>query len=388
VGFLAMGLSALWEAAGRLAGAAAGGMVTMLLASVNWFGRAEGAAWRVPDPPAWLLVCYAVTLILLSIIARTTSGASERAGAKRRVAVWLVTLGHAVAVIVVATYPFPAQLVPGQMEITVLDVGQGDAIFASLPDGRTLLVDGGGLFGTTRAGGFRTGLDIGEQVVSPYLWRRGIERLDVVALTHAHQDHLDGLRAVLANFRVGELWVTRDVDSPAYRALLETAVQRGVKVVHKRRGHFFNWGEASGLVLWPDPAESTTASGSNNDSLVLRLDFGRTSALLAGDIEQDVEAELALHGDPLDVDFLKVPHHGSRTSTTAGFVAGVSPQVVAISLSPTNPFGHPHAEVLARLQAAGARVWRTDRDGAVTFLSNGVTWQIRSYTGRSEGVSK
>jgi len=101
-----------------------------------------------------------------------------------------------------------------------------------------------------------------------------------------------------------------------------------------------------------------------------------------------VEAELALRGDPLDVDFLKVPHHGSRTSTTAGFVAGVTPQVAAISLSPTNPFGHPHPEVLARLPAAGARVWRTDRDGAVTFLSNGVTWHIRSYAGRSEEVRK
>lgn len=382
VGFLAMGLSAVWAALGNFAAGTTSGLLTMLLASVEWFDRAQWAAWRVPDPPLWLLAVYAGTLVLISIGARTAADAQSPPRTKPRLWVALAALAHAAMVLLVAVHPFPAQLARGQLEITALDVGQGDSIFAAFPDGRTLLVDGGGLFGTTRAGGFRTGLDIGEQVVSPYLWRRGMRRLDVVALTHAHQDHLDGLHAVLANFRVGELWVTRDVDSPAYRALLETAARRGVTVIHRQRGNSFSWGDVSGLVLWPDPSEGLGQPARNNDSLVLRLDFGRTSALLAGDIEQDVEAELVLRGDPLDVDFLKVPHHGSRTSTTTSFVAGVTPQAAAISLSPTNPFGHPHSDVMVRLQGAGARVLRTDRDGAVTFYSSGASWRVVAYAER------
>jgi competence protein ComEC len=286
--------------------------------------------------------------------------------------------------VLVATHPFSASLERGKLEITTLDVGQGDAIFAAFPDGRTLLLDGGGLFGTARAGGFRSGLDIGEQVVSPYLWSRGVRRLDVVALSHAHQDHLDGLHAVLENFRVGELWVGRDVASPAYRTLLETAARRGVPVVHLTRGHRFTWGEVRGALLWPERQEGPAAAAQNNDSLVLRLDFGGTSALLAGDIERDVERQLAAQGAMLDVDYLKVPHHGSRTSATREFMEAVTPQAAAISLSATNPFGHPHAEVLERLAAAGAGVLRTDRDGAITFRSDGKTWKATGYVPRRE----
>lgn len=375
LGFLSLALGAVWESAGALGGALVGGLAAMLLATVEWFSRAGWSAWRVPGPPLWLLAAHGAMLALLAASLR----------ARRRTAVWASALALAVTAALVATHPFPAALAGGKLEITTLDVGQGDAIFAAFPDGRTLLLDGGGLFGTPRMGGFRAGLDIGEQVVSPYLWSRGVRRLDALALSHAHQDHLDGLHAVLRNFQVGELWVGRDADSPAYRALLETAARRGVPVVHLARGDQFVWGAVRGTLLWPERQQSAPAAPArNNDSLVLRLDYGGTSALLAGDIERDVERELAARGWMLDVDFLKVPHHGSRTSATREFLQAVTPQAAAISLSATNPFGHPHPEVLARLAAGGARVLRTDRDGAVTFLSDGMTWSVRGFAAPPE----
>jgi competence protein ComEC len=280
--------------------------------------------------------------------------------------------------LLIATYPFSPQVEAGRLEVTVLDVGQGDALFIAFPDGRTLLEDGGGSYGASRMGGFRTGLDVGEQVVSSYLWSRGLKRLDAVALTHAHQDHLDGLHAVLENFKVGELWVGRDVALPGFEALLATAERRGVRIVHRHRGESFDWGGASGLVLWPEDT-TRTAEASNDDSLVLRLDFGRNSFLLPGDIQEPVEREMVLRDDPLDVDFLKVPHHGSRTSATGEFVAACTAAAAAISVGEFNPFGHPHREALERLNAPGLRLLRTDRDGAVTAVSDGTTLRVRTF---------
>ncbi len=376
LGFLTLALGAAWEWAGAVCGTVVGGLAAAMLAAVQWFSRAGWSVWRVPGPPAWLLIGHAAALVGLAAALR----------AKRRLWTWASAATLAVATALVATHPFPAAVEPGKLEITTLDVGQGDAIFAAFPDGRTLLLDGGGLFGTARAGGFRTGRDMGEQVVSPYLWSRGVQRLDVVALSHAHQDHLDGLHAVLENFRVSELWVGRDVASGAYRALLETAARRGVRVVHLGRGDEFAWGDVRGTVIWPETAGGLPPQGQarNNDSLVLRLDYDGTSALLAGDIERDVERVLVAEGARLDVDFLKVPHHGSRTSATREFIEAVTPRAAAISLSATNPFGHPHPEVLERLRAGGARVLRTDRDGAVMFVSDGKTWGVRGFVERRE----
>lgn len=372
VGFLALLGDALWSLLGAGAAKLLGWLIAALLASVNWFGQWSWAAYRIPGPPAWLLAGFFLSLALLSMAARR-----QDASWRRRWQIVLAILVAALAIGVV-THPFAPQGEPGRLEVTTLDVGQGDSLLVVFPDGRTLLIDGGGLFGVPRAGGFRTGLDIGEQVVSPYLWQRGLKRLDVVALTHAHQDHLDGLSALLQNFRVGELWVGRDVASPAFRELLHTAQARGVRIVHRRRGDSFTWGEVTGLVLWPEDS-TPAASAANNDSLVLRLEFGRTALLLPGDIEAAIEDELFARGDPLDAGFLKVAHHGSRTSTTPDFLLAVLPQVAVVSVSDNNPFGHPHAEVLDTLAAAGVRLFRTDRHGAITLLTDGTHLTASSY---------
>ena len=266
------------------------------------------------------------------------------------------------------------------LEVSVLDVGQGDSLFLAFPDGRTLLIDGGGAYSASRFGGMRTGLDIGESVVSPFLWQRGIRRLNAIALSHAHTDHLDGLNAILDNFLVQELWIGRTVNTVPFRGLLEHARARGVRIVERTRGESFSRGGVQGLVLWPED-RSEAAEASNNDSLVLWLTHGSRAFLLPGDIEKPIEADLVGRGDPLMSDVLKVPHHGSRTSATEPMLRAVQPRYAVISVGETNPFGHPHRDTLSRLSAAGVRALRTDVDGTVKFVCDGKTIRLTTFAG-------
>jgi len=366
-GFLALVLDAVWDWFGAVFAAVAGLLTQLLLGSVEALSTWRWAAYRVPGLPDWLLAAFYVSLALFMLLP------APRRRWKALCAAFLLALA-----LLSSTHPFAPRLTPGTLEVTVLDVGQGDAIFIAFPDGRTLLFDGGGSYGAGRVGGVRTGLDIGEQVVSQYLWERGIKRLDAIALSHAHLDHLEGLNAVLDNFRVQELWVGRAVQSPAYRALVDHARLRGTRVVNRTRGESFQWGGVTALVLWPEE-QASAEQVSNNDSLVLRLEHGTQALLLPGDIEKPVESELVARGDPLSAAMLKVPHHGSRTSTVDEFLAAIAPRFVVVSVGETNPFGHPHSLVLERLNTPVIRLFRTDLDGAVTFLSDGHTLRAWSY---------
>jgi competence protein ComEC len=262
--------------------------------------------------------------------------------------------------------------------VTVLDVGQGDSLFVTFPGGHTMLVDAGGTLGSFHAGGMRSGLDIGEDVVSPYMWSRGLKQIEVVALTHAHQDHLGGLPAILENFRVRELWVGRDIESAAYQQVVNLARQRGVRVLHRKQGDSFTRGIVSGSVLWPeDLTENQTAK--NDDSLVMRLTDGSQSILLPGDIERPSERKILAEDQAVGANFLKVAHHGSKTSTIEPFLSSSHPAFAAISVGRDNGFGHPSPEVVERLQAAGVRVYRTDRDGAITATTNGQTLAVTTF---------
>jgi competence protein ComEC len=384
LGFLTLAMTVVWSRMAFPLAKMLSFCTGLLLASVQWFTRWPRLTYRISGPPAWLVVLFFLTLICLAALARRIA-AKRRERAARRSMIpprdpfeWAAALALAVFAILVAVHPFAPRLSRGKLEVTVLDVGQGDSIFVAFPDGRTMLVDGGGQAGSEWVGGYRSSTDVGEEVVSPYLWSRGIKHLDVVALTHAHHDHLDGLHSVLANFNVGQLWVGRDEETPAFLNLLAEARARGIGIVSQIQGREFDWDGATGHVLWPADGSTVTAAA-NDNSLVMRIEDGGERFLLPGDIEKKVENELVAEKAPLAADFLKVPHHGSKTSSTDAFVGAVAPRVAVVSVGQGNQFGHPVDTVVERYTHAGTRFLRTDRDGAVTAITDGHDLLVRTF---------
>ncbi|HEX4643301.1 MAG TPA: DNA internalization-related competence protein ComEC/Rec2, partial [Candidatus Acidoferrales bacterium] len=347
------------------------GIVLIVLEEcVKWFAGWHGATYRVPGPSVAHMAAFVGLVVLLS------------AAIRLHWKFWRVSSVLAAllaAATIIATHPFPSRLASNRLEVTVLDIGQGDSIFVSFPQGRTMLVDGGGEIENFRSGGMRSGIDVGEDVVSPYLWSRGLKKIDIVALTHAHEDHLGGLPAIFENFRVGEFWVGRDINSAAYRQVLAAAQAHDVLVRHMKQGDSFSEDGVSGTVLWPDDLSERNAA-KNDDSLVVRLTDGTESFLLAGDIERPSERAILAEEQPVEVNFLKVAHHGSKTSTTDAFLSAAHPAFAAISAGRDNSFGHPSPEVTERLEAAGVRVFRTDRDGAITASTDGRTLRVSTFS--------
>jgi competence protein ComEC len=384
LGFLALVATFAWARLASLLAKALGFCTGLLLAIVEWFSRLPHVSYRIPGPPMWLWLAFFAAFVALAVAARAAAARRASRIVRRQLSPpiapgeWAAAIALVVLTVLVATHPFRPNLDRGKLEVSVLDVGQGDSIFAAFPGGRTMLIDGGGLPGSEWVGGYRSGTDVGEEVVSPYLWSRGLKRLDVVVATHADHDHLDGLYSVLENFRVRELWIGSDDPRPELQRLLAEARSRGVAIVHQSRGAEFNWQGAEGSVLWP-PADEPAGKIPNNNSLVLRLSDGSVHFLLTGDIEKQTEEELVAEGVPLDADFLKVPHHGSRTSSTQEFLAAVAPRVAVVSVGAANPFGHPAAEIVERYEHDGIRLLRTDRDGAVTALTGGQNLSVHAY---------
>jgi competence protein ComEC len=252
-----------------------------------------------------------------------------------------------------------------RLHVYFLDVGQGDAILVRAPDGRTILIDGG----PSPAALLN---EIGE--VLPF-WDRS---LDLVVLTHPDQDHLTGLIPLLDRYRIGQVLDVVEPGRGPYATLwLEAVTESEVPRTSAGRGARLPVGQLQVMILNPERNPTMDATRDDNSgSIVLRLDYGQTSALLAGDADQQAEDDMLTAGLPLAADVLKVGHHGSKFSSSAAFLAAVSPRVAVIQVGADNPFGHPDLEVLARL--AGSQVFRTDQKGRIDAISDGVRWRIET----------
>jgi competence protein ComEC len=330
---------------------------------VHLFGSIAFGDFRIAGPLLWQSAVFFGLVAAAIALAQLSTGSHKRW--QRRLACAALLLGA-----VAAVAPRPVEHPHDALLIEAIDVGQGDSLLLITPDGKTLLVDGGGFGGGPQQAA--QDYDIGEEVVSPALWARGIHHLDAVALSHAHSDHMGGVPSVLRNFNPDELWVGNNPPGEAYDALLEEAASLHVRVRSLRAGDGFSFGNSQIGVLAPLPGYVPKAEPGNNDSLVLHVGYGSTSVLLEGDAEAAVE-DAMLGENGLESTLLKVGHHGSLTSTRPEFLARVTPQFALISCGLRNRYGHPREEVLEELQKAHVRTFRTDTGGASCFVLDGKT---------------
>lgn len=267
-----------------------------------------------------------------------------------------------------------------ELEITFIDVGQGDCAIIRSPTGRTLLIDGGGVADKPQASN-----DIGRWVVVPALYRRGIDHIDAVIVSHQHDDHTGGLSEV-----IGQVPTDMILDCPAgeetrgHERLLEAAKDRNIKVRHARVGDTFDLGGGAwAQVLAPVLHLASTDDDCNNSSVVVRITYGRISFLFTGDIESDAQKALLTQMPNCANTVLKVPHHGSMDSADPAFLGAVHPAWAVISVGANNPFGHPHQVTLDMLRNQHIRTFRTDEMGDITMRTDGVNlsaeWSHRDH---------
>jgi len=363
LGFVAIFTGWRWVAA------MAGALLKWSAAIAEWHAHLE-PAWRVADPPLWIAVGFVASLVGLAVRHRLKPVPPKSASLQvshRLQPVTTKLCGTAALgfFVLLLWHPTHARIEPNTLELTAIDVGQGDSLLAVFPDRKIMIVDGGGVlqFGRTR----KVNLDIGEDVVSPYLWTRGIKHVDVIAVTHGHEDHAGGVGALIANFRPRELWI----GAKPLAKTLDAARRAGVPVIARRSGEAFEFGGARIEVISPPGDYVARSDPTNNDSLGMRITFGRRSFLLTGDMERPMELRALTDGEPLRADVLKVGHHGSKTSSTEPFLAAVGPSIAVISDGFENSFGHPHHDVLERLNQHHAAVLRTDEDGLITIRTDG-----------------
>ena len=326
--------------------------------------------WRVADPPLWLSIVFSAALLVLGIVVMRRS----------RWWTWASAMVVAVLFALVYWHPFPARVPGGELELTAIDVGQGDSLLVAFPSGKLMLVDGGGILAFGRRPKPR--IDIGEDVVSPYLWSRWIRKVDVIVMTHAHDDHAQGLPALIDNFHPSELWTGATAPSESWQAVESRARAHKIRIVAMRAKRSFEFGGARIEIISP-PADYVSGDApSNNDSLAMRVSYGQRSLLLTGDIEKAMEVRALAENEPLRADVLKVGHHGSNTSSTELFVEAVAPSLAVISDGFENSFRHPHPQVLERLRSHGIRILRTDSEGLTSIRTDGRKISVETFRAR------
>jgi competence protein ComEC len=369
-GMLSVALDAVWgrgaDATGMLAHLGAAGLVrsAALVEVVPW------VTYRLPPPHALAMAGY-----YAGWCARLAPGGRPSAArpwrSLRRVGAASVVLCGAWILVEPATLLAPGVL--GRLRVCVLDVGHGDAVLLQLPDRRSLLIDTGG---SMSEGSF----DVGGRVVAPALWALGTRRLDVLVVTHGDPDHAGGAASVVRDFRPREIWEGIPVPKLAVLQRLKAqAASAGIAWRERRAGDRIAFGGVSIAVHHPPPPDWERQQVRNDDSLVLELRYGDVSLALLGDVGRDVERDLPGAFRAARIRLVKVPHHGSATSSSEAFVAALHPTVALLSAGATTKIS---PDVLQRYRDAGAVIFRTDRDGAITLDTDGRSVTVKTFTGR------
>jgi competence protein ComEC len=261
--------------------------------------------------------------------------------------------------------------------VTFLDVGAGDAALIEFPHGQIMLVDGGGFMDES--------IDMGETVIAPFLYHKGISHVDYLVLSHPHKDHAGGLPFVAENFRVKELWLNGETGYfQSYSRLIRAAREKGIEKIYcSAKTSPINIDEVHIDFLSPESisikSSNSDQSDTNNSSLVMKLTFGAIKFLFCSDILQDTERRLTAEKAPVDATIIKAPHHGGVSSNAEEFIQAVSPEVAVFSCRSYGTLTLPHPDVIARYGKAGATIYRTDRDGAIIIETDGKTYRAQPY---------
>lgn len=354
-GAAAIGLGYLWTPLAKPAVWVTSFALHGIAGTVRWLGGMRSADLRVAMPTLFIILAALLLLAITMLVVR-----------RGRVVAFSAIGLLALLAVCIALIPSRPRVRAGVLEMTSIDVGQGDSILLVTPEGKLLLVDAGGL-----PLWMHSDFDIGELVVSSYLWNRGIDHLDTIVISHPHADHLGGMPAIIANFHPRELWISVDQPSGELAPVVALAQAAGTKVSVKKEGDAFDYGGAHFRVLAPGRDQDTGAMRPNDDCLVFTVRVGSTTALLEGDAERVVERRITQE-DP-EASVLKVAHHGGASATGADLLAAVHPRYAVISVGVRNVYGHPRREVLQRLQETGVRTYRTDAHGAVSFYLDGTS---------------
>ena len=377
---MAMASRPVAAAVGWIAHLGAAGLVR----SADLVRFAPALTYRVA-PPSWIAVAlYYVAAVtwwtLRRRSARTAQPPSARGIRLASSRTAALVAGGAALWILADPRTLVARRGDGRLHVTFLDVGQGDSAFVVFPGGSTLLVDAGGLSASSS-------FDIGDRVVAPVVRGAGFRRVDRVAFTHGDPDHIGGAASIVRELRPREVWEGITVPGAAPLTALRLAAQAGgARWANVYRGDRVAIDGVEVVARHPAPADWERQKVRNDDSLVLELRWRDVSVVLTGDIGKAVERDIAAAIPPARLRVVKIPHHGSLTSSTPAFVAALRPQIAIASAGRANHFGHPVPEVLERYQSIGAEVFRTDRDGAVTVVTDGASINVRTFTGRTLSV--
>ncbi len=368
---------------------------SLMIHAADPFMRLGVASIRLPHYSGWMASVYALYYVPLALLVvaiarwhplRLPPISARGKRSRRIVSIALASL--VTSFVLIMTHPFSAVGPDDKLHVDFLDVGQGDSALLTMPDGTTLLIDGGGhpnVDWTRDTEGDqepfqRDTRTIGEGVVSEFLWSQGLDHVDYLLATHADADHIDGLNDIVRNFKVrGAIVARTPAADQGFARFVKSLDASRVPLEVVGRGDSIEVGGVAVDVLWPPQLADLNAAYRNNDAIVLRLRYGDRTLVFAADIEKEAEAALLRSDTDLRADIVKVAHHGSRTSSIQAFVDATRPHVAIISVGRTSIFGHPHKEVVERWRASGAQVMTTGEKGTISVVTDGRSLAVSTF---------
>jgi competence protein ComEC len=342
------------------------GFITLILLRVlAFFASLPFASFFVSTPTVFEIVLFYILLFLVVHL-------------KKRKMARYIFLGLCVVLVLDLTFWNLKDLFQKNLRLTFIDVGHGDSILIEFPKGKRMLMDGGGLY--------EDRFDIGKNVIAPFLWKKKIQRIDTLVLTHPDPDHLKGLIFIASQFSIGQFWDNGfQTDSEPYLQLKKILEEKKIKIHslnEETPSQIMNGVEISFLnpPVWNATQRKVRSLWDlNNASLVMKLRFKNVSVLLTGDIGKEAEERILRKGYLLKSDVLKIPHHGSSSSSSPLFLERVKPTYAILSVGERNIGRLPHPEVLKRYLQLGSRILRTDKDGAITVMTDGEKMEVKTF---------